>query len=114
MTADDKKKPDQSSANAPDDGQSDNSKKQSDGGRGCLLYSIIALVLLPILYFLSSGPVAIIFMKSGDMLPKSIVNILQYIYYPLIWLVKHNETFAYIYLTYIFWWCDVFGIPIDV
>ncbi len=84
--------------------------KKPDRGSGCLIASLSAMILLPVLYFLSTGPVIVIlfFIDQQVGLPRWTQSVLEGIYFPLIWLAENNETFEGIVESYTSWWTSVF------
>jgi len=90
--------------------ENDDTKAYSDRGHGCLLTSLIALVMLPVLYFLSIGPVLVVFAKLYDVLPAWAEKTLMGVYFPIIWLAQNNETFGNIAGAYVGWWLNIFKV----
>ncbi len=108
-TTPEEKKTELCASNAPADGQ-DDGKKKSDAGHGCLLSSLVALVLLPILYFLSIGPAILMLYAFYDYLPRWVEKTLIGVYSPIFWLTDNNDTFHGFLVAYVEWWLDIFGL----
>lgn len=65
---------------------SHSAESSSRGGVGLTFVVLMICALLPLLYFLSIGPVLLLFRKTG-----SDLQLLNYIYAPVVWLYHHCE-----------------------
>ena len=110
MTEEKKNEPNAPETQTDYDENTNDPQKDSDRGHGCLLTSLIALIILPVLYFLSIGPVIAVFAKLYDVLPGWAEKVLMGVYFPIIWLAENNDAFENFVKAYLEWWFALFGI----
>lgn len=70
----------------PGDGSRSQESSSRSSGAGMAFAVMAICVLSPVLYFLSIGPVLLVFRKTG-----SDLAILNFVYAPLIWLYQSCE-----------------------